>query len=38
MTVRQGFVTISIALLLLLVTWSIYWPPARWFLVLARDL
>ena len=33
MTVRQGFVIISIALLLLVAFWGMYWPPASWFLV-----
>lgn len=32
MTVRQGFVIISFALLLLIATWRMYWPPAIWFL------
>ena len=33
MTVRQGFVIISIALLLLIAIWAMYWPPAKWILV-----
>ena len=33
MTVRQGFVIVSIVLLLLLVIWGMYWPPAKWILV-----
>jgi len=33
MTVRQGFVIISIALLLLVATWGMYWPAAIWFYV-----
>jgi hypothetical protein len=30
MTVRLGFVIISIALLLLVALWGAYWPPAVW--------
>ena len=33
MTVRQGFVIIGIALLLLIAVWAMYWPPAKWILV-----
>ena len=33
MTVRLGFVIISIALLLLVALWGAYWPPATWILV-----
>ncbi len=33
MTVRLGFVIISIALLLLVALWGAYWPPAIWLLV-----
>lgn len=33
MTPRQGFTVISIALLMLVALWSVYWPPAAWFLV-----
>jgi len=33
MTVKQGFVIISIALLILVALWSAYWPPAVWLLV-----
>ena len=33
MTVRLGFVIISIALLLLVALWGAYWPPAVWLLV-----
>ena len=33
MTVKLGFVIISIALLLLVALWGAYWPPAVWLLV-----
>ncbi len=30
MTVRQGFLFISVVLLLLIATWAAFWPPAAW--------
>jgi len=33
MTVRLGFVIISVALLLLVALWGAYWPPAAWLLI-----
>jgi glutamate synthase domain-containing protein 2 len=33
MTVKQGFVLISIVLLLLVAFWTAYWQPAVWFLI-----
>lgn len=34
MTVRQGFLMLSPALLILLVAWSTVWPPAAWLFVI----
>jgi len=33
MTVRQGFLFISVVLLLLVAAWIAYWPPVKWALV-----
>ena len=33
MTVRQGFIIISLALLVLVALWSVYWPLALWLLI-----
>jgi glutamate synthase domain-containing protein 2 len=33
MSVRHGFVLISVVLLLLIVAWIVYWPPAKWVLI-----
>ena len=33
MNVRQGFVFLSVGLLLLIAAWTAYWPPAVWFFV-----
>jgi glutamate synthase domain-containing protein 2 len=38
MTVKRGFVFLSIALLLLIALWSAYWPPAAWLLLLVLPL
>ena len=33
MSVRQGFVVISLGLLAIISAWSMYWPPAEWLFV-----
>ncbi|NOR18881.1 MAG: FMN-binding glutamate synthase family protein [Xanthomonadales bacterium] len=33
MSVRQGFVVISLGLLAIIAAWSMYWPPAEWLFV-----
>ncbi len=38
MTVKQGFVIFSIALLLLVGLWSAHWPPAAWLLMVVLPL
>jgi len=38
MTVKRGFVLLSISLLLLIALWSAYWPPAAWLLFLLLPL
>jgi len=33
MSVRQGFILISIAALLVVSAWSMVWPPAEWLFI-----